>query len=105
LTCGVLVRSLGGAIALVTLGGALVGIDGLGLIGTSNSEAGCLARHIARIALGHALELGAERGRRSCGGAGDGARLGEGTSGEKNEGSGVLHVGDGGFDNLMSDGT
>lgn len=105
MACGVLVGRLLGAIALVTLGRTLVGIDGLGLIGTSNSKAGCLARHIARIALGHALELRAERGRRSCGGAGNGARLGKGTSGEKNEGSGVLHVDDGGFVKVMSDGT
>lgn len=85
----------GRSIALVALGRALVGRDGLGRVGASVAQAGGLAVDIASIA-----RHGAAHGRRETrcgglgdGGAGDGATALGGGGGSEEEDGRVLHYG------------
>jgi len=75
---------------LVAFGSTVVGVDDLGLVGAGNSQAGSLTGHITGGAFGKALALRGEGGGRSRT-AGDGARLGQGASGEGSEDNSVLH--------------
>ena len=96
LALGVLLRRLGGSVTLVAFGSALVGFDGLGLVGTGDSETGSLARHIIGFAGGDTVQLGAQAGRGGSGSTGNGAgtSLRNGASNQGNRDGGVLH-GDG----------
>lgn len=96
-----------GAVALVALGGALVGVDCLGRVGASISQAASLAVHIAERALqGAADGRGKARGnghrnRRRSGNGGLGHGKDADSKGEN--GGGVLHCDDGG--RVIRDGT
>lgn len=83
------------AVALVALGGTLVGVDGLGGIGAGIAQAGGLAGHIGGRALVDALDGRGELGSSSGGdggSAGDGSSLGGGKSANgESEDNGVLH--------------
>jgi hypothetical protein len=87
-------EGLGGgrrSITLVALGGALVGGDGLRSVGAGVAQALGLAVDIASIAVQGALDGGCESSRHGSGGGGSaGDVLGEGASGEKEDGR-VLH--------------
>ena len=78
LALGISLSGSWGAIALVALGSALVGLDGLGGVGTSDTNTLGLAGHIGGVALVNAADQAGgrrvEAGSRG-GGAGDGRVL------------------------------
>jgi len=94
-TLGVCLRSSRRAIALVALGGALVGCDGLGSVGARITQACSLAVHISGLAGQGAAHGGSESrsGRWSRGSRRDGSSLGdgEGASDESEDHGCVLH--------------
>jgi hypothetical protein len=90
-----LVAVLLGAVTLVALLGALGGVDHIGSVGVSSTQAGSLAGYIASIAVVDAADGGEELGCRGGGGsAGNGRsvlRNGEDAGGEGKNGNSVLH--------------
>lgn len=78
---------------MIALRSALVGLGGLGGVGTSNSLAGRLAGNITSIAVEDAADLRGKTGR-GGGSAGDGSGIlgqGEDAGSESEDGNGVLH--------------